>query len=412
MYRLVDPRCRGGQKHFGVAMAATRESGGMTPQMMRASGLVPMESNGFDDGEVEEDVMEQKLAEIQEQSLGPLKEDLAEWLGKHLGMEVNAENFLDVLDNGVYLCQMAKIIQRKAQECVMDGSYTEPLPNYKLRCKNNAPSGSWFARDNTANFLSWCKEFGMADDQMFETEYLVSHTAEKSVVLCLLELARIGYKFGLEPPSLIKMEKEMERMEEEPPPPRPPPPKPNSLDDETGTETEEEELEEEKPPPTPQSWSLDEESDMEEVSFRDGGLIPKFWNFDMAFQKIKHDKGLIPNLDRWIFHEECGFGMGCEHYLECLARVKRIAFMCKCHDHVKKLGEGKYLIFGKVVQIRFLQNRHLMVRVGGGWDTLEHYLIHHNPVQVFEHRRPNTANGSHDSTSKYLCFKSKYKSAD
>ncbi|XP_069104886.1 growth arrest-specific protein 2-like isoform X8 [Argopecten irradians] len=346
-----DPRCRGGQKHFGVAMAATRESGGMTPQMMRASGLVPMESNGFDDGEVEEDVMEQKLAEIQEQSLGPLKEDLAEWLGKHLGMEVNAENFLDVLDNGVYLCQMAKIIQRKAQECVMDGSYTEPLPNYKLRCKNNAPSGSWFARDNTANFLSWCKEFGMADDQMFETEYLVSHTAEKSVVLCLLELARIGYKFGLEPPSLIKMEKEMERMEEEPPPPRPPPPKPNSLDDETGTETEEEELEEEKPPPTPQSWSLDEE-------------------------------------------------------------VKRIAFMCKCHDHVKKLGEGKYLIFGKVVQIRFLQNRHLMVRVGGGWDTLEHYLIHHNPVQVFEHRRPNTANGSHDSTSKYLCFKSKYKSAD
>ncbi|XP_033739587.1 growth arrest-specific protein 2-like isoform X1 [Pecten maximus] len=317
-----DPRCRG-QKYLGVAMAANRESGGMTPQMMKASGLIPMDSNGYDDGEAEEDVMEQKLAEIQEQSLGPLKEDLAEWLGKHLGMEVNADNFLDVLDNGVYLCQMAKIIQRKAQECVMDGSYTEPLPNYKLRCKNNAPSGSWFARDNTANFLSWCKEFGMADDQMFETEYLVSHTAEKSVVLCLLELARIGYKFGLEPPSLIKMEKEMERLEEEePPPPRPPPPKPNSLDDE----------------------------------------------------------------------------------------VKRIAFMCKCHDHVKKIGEGKYLIFGKVVQIRFLKNRHLMVRVGGGWDTLEHYLIHHNPVQVFEHRRPNTANGSHDSTSKYLCFKSKYKS--
>lgn len=140
-------------------------------------------------------------------------------------------------------------------------------------------------------------------------------------------------------------------------------------------------------------------------------MLWNLWQL-LKFQKIKHDKGLIPNLDRWIFHEECGFGMGCEHYLECLARVKRIAFMCKCHDHVKKLGEGKYLIFGKVVQIRFLQNRHLMVRVGGGWDTLEHYLIHHNPVQVFEHRRPNTANGSHDSTSKYLCFKSKYKSAD
>lgn len=33
-------------------------------------------------------------------------------------------------------------------------------------------------------------------------------------------------------------------------------------------------------------------------------------------------------------------------------KVRRIAFLCKCHDHVKKLGDGKYLIFGKVVQIR------------------------------------------------------------
>lgn len=36
----------------------------------------------------------------------------------------------------------------------------------------------------------------------------------------------------------------------------------------------------------------------------------------------------------------------------CNMQVRRIAFLCKCHDHVKKLGDGKYLIFGKVVQIR------------------------------------------------------------
>lgn len=65
-------------------MATNRESGGMTPQMMRASGIDPMETNGYLEGE-EEDVMEQKLVEIQEQSLGPLKEDLAEWLSRHLG---------------------------------------------------------------------------------------------------------------------------------------------------------------------------------------------------------------------------------------------------------------------------------------------------------------------------------------
>ena len=45
--------------------------------------------------------------------------------------------------------------------------------------------------------------------------FSVSHTGEKSVLMTILELARIGYKFGLDPPNLIKMEKEIEKEEEE-----------------------------------------------------------------------------------------------------------------------------------------------------------------------------------------------------
>lgn len=54
--------------------------------------------------------------------------------------------------------------------------------------------------------------------------------------MTLLELARIGYKYGLEPPNIIKIEKEIEE-EEELPPPKPKAPtsarsRPLNLDEE------------------------------------------------------------------------------------------------------------------------------------------------------------------------------------
>jgi hypothetical protein len=58
-----------------------------------------------------------------------------------------------------------------------------------------------------------------------------------------------------------------------------------------------------------------------------------------------------------------------------------------------------------------------MVRVGGGWDTFENYLMHHDPVQVFQFDRE----GSRDNLKEkpvtknnfegYLVIKSKYKSS-
>ena len=51
----------------------------------------------------------------------------------------------------------------------------------------------------------------------------------------MLELARIGYKYGLEPPNIIKIEKEIEiekeeePIEEDPPIIEEPPPKPKPL---------------------------------------------------------------------------------------------------------------------------------------------------------------------------------------
>ncbi|KAK4289558.1 hypothetical protein Pmani_037481 [Petrolisthes manimaculis] len=88
---------------------------------------------------------------------------------------------------------------------------------------------------------------------------------------------------------------------------------------------------------------------------------------------------------------------------------------CKAVDcqksHVKRVSDGKYDICGRNVYVRLdkasshktdrktykrtskrnllspcdshlLKGKHVMVRVGGGWDTLEHYLLRHDPKQV------------------------------
>ncbi|XP_060555409.1 growth arrest-specific protein 2-like isoform X2 [Ruditapes philippinarum] len=289
-----------------------------------------MSDNNKDETGTEPDATHQKSLAMQEESMGPLKEDLADWIAKTLEIDISSENFMDVLDNGVHLCDLANVIHRKAEECVKEGNCTDDIPKVHLKCRRNAQSGSWFARDNSASFLKWCKSFKMQDDCLFESEDLVSHKSERQVIVTLLELARIGYKYGLEPPSIIKIEKELEKEEQ----PEAPPQKP-------------------KAPPSARSRPL--------------------------------------NLDE---------------------EVRKMAAKCNCSEHVTRIREGKYMVFGKAVIIRLLKNRHLMVRVGGGWDTLEHYLMKHNPVLAVEHRRRNSIDyleGEDVLEGKFLYIKSKYK---
>ena len=149
-----------------------------------------------------------------ERFLMAMKEDLAEWLSSFMNDDLNAINFIDKLDNGVLLCEHANIVQKHAEVYVAthdaDRKMRIPSKSAYFRQKG-AFKGSFIARDNVANFISWCRELGIPDVVLFETEDLVLRKNEKTVVLTLLELARKAAKFGVKPPQIVELEEEIDR---------------------------------------------------------------------------------------------------------------------------------------------------------------------------------------------------------
>ncbi|PIK35788.1 putative growth arrest-specific protein 2 isoform X1, partial [Apostichopus japonicus] len=136
-----------------------------------------------------------------------------------LGVRITNDNFIDSLSNGVLLCKLAQLIQGKVAERCGAGKNNNNLPTKKIRFHERAPAESFIARDNVATFLSWCREFGLADTCLFETDDLVLQKGPKNVLVCVYELARMGCKYDIEPPALLKLEKEIEREEKNPRPP-------------------------------------------------------------------------------------------------------------------------------------------------------------------------------------------------
>ena len=148
-----------------------------------------------------------KIAERSEQDLLPLKEDVAEWLSRVLQEEITAENILDCLENGVLVCKLAQIVQKAAQDCIKAKKSVKPLAPFSSKFHENAKAGTFFARDNAAHFLQWCRQIQVQDSVLFESDGMVLQKQPREVVLCLLDVARVAADYGIEPPKLIKLEK-------------------------------------------------------------------------------------------------------------------------------------------------------------------------------------------------------------
>lgn len=100
-----------------------------------------------------------------EQYLEAMMEDLAEWLRDLYGLDIDASNFLQVLETGLVLCRHANAITEAALAFLAEAparAQRIPLPRAGVSCNEAAQPGTFQARDNVSNFIQWCrKEMGI-----------------------------------------------------------------------------------------------------------------------------------------------------------------------------------------------------------------------------------------------------------
>ncbi|XP_022902840.2 GAS2-like protein pickled eggs isoform X2 [Onthophagus taurus] len=196
---------------------------------------------------------------------------------------------------------------------------------------------TFFARDNVSNFIQWCRQsLQILECLLFESDDLILRKNEKHVILCLLEVARRGARFGMLAPMLVQMERQIDR---------------EILADQraqgNGNECE----------------LQDDDSDSE---IEDEQIM---LSYGPTPQIVTND---LKSLDEM---------------------VRDLVAQCTCPTQFPmiRVSEGKYRIGDTKVLIfvRILRN-HVMVRVGGGWDTLAHYLDKHDPCRCRAQHRPTT----------------------
>ncbi|TRY56630.1 hypothetical protein DNTS_011038 [Danionella cerebrum] len=305
------------------------------------------------------------------------------------GLDVTVENFMDRLDNGVVLCQLAEALQEK-----MILASSKAFIRRVIRWRPDATSGSFFARDNTANFLYWCRKIGVEQSHLFESEDLVLQKQPRDVCLCLMQLGRIASRYGIEPPALVKLEREIEKEEDESsspsmmfasplpspctppvffppdpepplasspslvffldPSPSPPPPEPIII------------ITDPKPPAEPQKTSQPDPTSSTTAPVKSPVASPA--------------KGL----------PRASGKRSSAHLLDEIVRQISEDPPCKCPVKfcIEKQPKGHYRVGDKVLYVRMLNDKHAMVRVGGGWEPFGTYLLKHDPCRMSAIPRP------------------------
>ncbi|XP_054727203.1 GAS2-like protein pickled eggs [Anastrepha obliqua] len=314
-----------------------------------------------------------------EEYLEAMKEDLAEWLSTlYPDLNINAENFMDRLDTGVALCKHANYVRQAAEDYLarrqarnksMTRSMTSGLAGPILAMGNvhylpAAKSGTFFSRDNVSNFITWCrKSLKIIECLLFETDDLIMRKNEKHVILCLLEVARRGAKFGMLAPMLVQMERQIDRE--------------IAADNKAngigcGTQTD----------------NADVIGTQTEIGINTDNVATETDMFDSDSENEDDDD----NSPMLMYGPQPQIITNDLKSLD--EMVRDLVEKCTCPSQfpMVRVSEGKYRIGDTKVLIfvRILRS-HVMVRVGGGWDTLSHYLDKHDPCRCRVQHRSSVA---------------------
>uniref|UniRef100_T1KVM2 GAR domain-containing protein n=1 Tax=Tetranychus urticae TaxID=32264 RepID=T1KVM2_TETUR len=261
-----------------------------------------------------------------EEYLWAMKEDLAEWLNILYDININADNFIEVLETGVILCRHANNVISKAISSGHKFDSKDCNIIYKgdeLRYRANAKPKTFQARDNVSNFIAWCKSLKIHECLLFETDDLVLGKNEKSFILCLLEVARKCTAFGFAAPLIVQMEQEIDR-----------------------------ELDQERLGQSRVQMELDPETDED----------------NLTTLSTSPDSGYMGSLTSNVSTNSDTSTEG--------------SYKTVQPKKDKEIKSESQIITNnlKCLHERILRN-HVMVRVGGGWDTLGHYLDRHDPCR-------------------------------
>jgi len=259
------------------------------------------------------------------------------------------------------------------------------------KCNQRAKVGTFFARDNAANFLTWCKSIGVDNSVLFESDGMCSsqktQTTPRQVLLCFLDVARIFGKrkdYTGPLPDLVKFEHEIDACSE------------------GSTTTTTPSGRASAPPMIDHTRSI---TDQQRPSPRTRHSV----KVDATTTPTRPVSALntgsrLPTARRMTPNSK-------NSPRKTPSKTQKPSLLDKSIQEVKdstpysndtvieRVSEGKYKIDGKLVFIRMLKNKHVMVRVGGGWDTLANYLVKHDcqkmvkmptpssPMERFERKR-------------------------